>query len=118
VGELKFLTLNLPKHPLYPRIRSILKAEIPSSPLPELLDLGCCVAQELRSLTHFGSVPSSQLYGSDLIAPYLKTSYQLFNDEETFKGTLVSGDIFSATLFGEDPSLMYSSDYLIFDERW
>jgi hypothetical protein len=122
VGEFKFLTLNLPKHPLYDRILSILKqsqstsqedlaqqphpVSSPSQSQPEpplLLDLGCCVAQELRSLAQFGGVPSSQLYGSDLITAYLRTSYDLFKDEGTFKGTLVSADIFSATLFGEHP---------------
>jgi len=120
VGEFKFLTLNLPKHPLYNRILSILKqsqstsqedlaqqphpASSPSPSQPEpplLLDLGCCVAQELRSLAQFGGVASSQLYGSDLIAAYLRTSYDLFKDGRTFKGTLVSADIFSPTLFGE-----------------
>lgn len=63
-----------------------------------MLDLGCCVAPDLRSLAHIG-IPSTQLYGSDLISSYLTTSYQLFNDAETFKGTLVPANIFSETLF-------------------
>jgi hypothetical protein len=66
--------------------------------VPKLLDLGCCVAQELRSLAYAG-IPSSQLYGSDLVAGYLTTSYDLFLDKETFQGTLVPANIFSPTLF-------------------
>jgi hypothetical protein len=69
-----------------------------SQPGPFLLDLGCCVAQELRSLAHAG-IPSSNLYGSDLIPKYLTTSYELFKDASTFSGTLVPADIFSPTLF-------------------
>jgi hypothetical protein len=75
----------------------------PSSPPssgPYLLDLGCCVAQELRSLAHAG-IPSAHLYGSDLIASYLTTSFQLFNDTSTFHATLVPANIFSPTLFSE-----------------
>jgi len=36
---------------------------------------------------------------SDLVPDYLSTSYSLFNDAETFKGTLVQANIFSDTIF-------------------
>jgi hypothetical protein len=68
---------------------------------PCLLDLGCCVAQELRSLAHAG-IPSSNLFGSDLNPSYLTASYELFNDTTTFAGTLVPGNIFSSTLFEKE----------------
>jgi hypothetical protein len=68
---------------------------------PKLLDLGCCVAQELRSLAYSG-IPSSNLYGSDLRNSHLQTSYELFNDRETFGATLVPADIFSPTLFEQE----------------
>ena len=67
---------------------------------PKCLDLGCCVAQELRSLA-FAGIPSENLYGSDVVADFLTTSYELFNDRATFKGTLVQADIFSSTLFAD-----------------
>lgn len=94
VGRFKFLRLHLPKHPQYARILTTLRS--PSS--PDILDLGCCVAQDLRSLAHSG-IPSTQLYGSDLISSYLTSSYSLFNDVSKFKGTLVPADVFSETLF-------------------
>lgn len=56
------------------------------------------MAQELRSLAAAG-IPSSALYGSDLVAEYLSTSYALFNDAATFKATLVPANIFSPSLF-------------------
>jgi hypothetical protein len=63
-----------------------------------MLDLGCCIAQELRSLTHAG-IPSINLFGSDVVSSYLTTSYELFNDASTFQATLVPANIFSPTLF-------------------
>jgi hypothetical protein len=84
---------------MYPHLLSLLHPSPQSqSPGPFLLDLGCCVAQELRFLTHTG-IPSQNLYGSDIIPSYLTASYDLFNDKETFKGTLVQADIFSPELF-------------------
>ncbi|TVY53939.1 Methyltransferase ausD, partial [Lachnellula suecica] len=100
VGEFKFLTLHLPSHPLYPTILTHL-SPTPSRPQPKLLDLGCCVGQELRGLAHAG-IPSQNLYGSDLRAPYLSTSYALFKDRATFHGPLVPADIFSPTLFEQE----------------
>jgi hypothetical protein len=63
-----------------------------------MLDLGCCIAQELRSLAHAG-IPSTNLFGSDVVSSYLTTSYELFNDASTFQATLVPANIFSPTLF-------------------
>jgi hypothetical protein len=100
VGEFKFLTLNLLSHPTYPHLLSILsRSRIENSSQPiQLLDLGCCVAQELRSLVHAG-IPSSQLYGCDLNADFLTTSYALFNDKDSFEGTLVPANVFEESIF-------------------
>jgi SAM-dependent methyltransferase len=67
---------------------------------PYFLDLGCCVGQELRSLASEG-IPSQNLYGSDIVPSYLSKSYILFNDAAKFRGSLVSADIFSPTLFSD-----------------
>lgn len=65
-----------------------------------MLDLGCCVGQELRSLASAG-VPSENLYGSDLVPNFLSKSYELFNDRDKFKGKLLQADIFSDALFDD-----------------
>ena len=96
VGEFKFLTLNLPSHPQYQHVLSLLTQ--PQAPPIQFLDLGCCVAQELRSLAH-ADVPSTQLYGTDMIPKFLSTSYDLFNDKNSFKGTLVTGNVFDLRVF-------------------
>lgn len=100
VGKFKFLTLNLPSHPKYSHLLSMLcnSQTENSSPPIQLLDLGCCVAQELRSLAYAG-IPSPQLYGSDLNPDFLTISYTLFNDQVSFKGTLVSANVFDETIF-------------------
>ena len=106
IGEFKFLNLNLSSHPQYKRILQTIKraaTDFDAStdvPLTEFLDLGCCVAQELRALVHAG-VQSGQLYGSDLNPHFLTTSYDLFKDKEFFEGKLVSADIFLPDLFEE-----------------
>jgi hypothetical protein len=64
----------------------------------QLLDLGCCVAQELRSLAYAG-IPTSQLYGSDLNRDFLTTSSALFNDKDSFQGTLVPANVFDEDIF-------------------
>jgi hypothetical protein len=107
------LTLNLPKHPKYKHLLPLLRPSPSSAPSsgPYLLDLGCCVAQELRSLTHAG-IPSSNLYGSDLVSSYLTTSFSLFNDASNFQGTLVPANIFSPTLFS-DPFQGWESKFTV-----
>lgn len=105
VGEFKFLTLNLPSHPLYDKVLALLQAgkkddEGTQKKKNNFLDLGCCVAQELRSLAHAG-IPSSQLYGADLNHKFLETSYSLFRDEGRFEGKLVAADIFAPNLLNE-----------------
>ncbi|TGO31421.1 hypothetical protein BHYA_0885g00010 [Botrytis hyacinthi] len=81
IGNFSFLTLRLLTHPLYPRIVEILSTpSTPSNPPALFLDLGCCVAQELRSLAHHARIPPSQLYGTDYNASFLKSSYRIFLD--------------------------------------
>lgn len=103
IGEFKFLTLNLPSHPSYPAILSQLQPSPlqPHAEQPKLLDLGCCVGQELRSLAH-ARIPSSNLYGSDLNPKFLETSYDLFRDRDTFQATLVPANALSPTLFEKE----------------
>lgn len=58
-----------------------------------LLDLGCCFGQEIRKLVYDG-VPSSQLYGCDLLSGYFDCGYDLFRDRDTLKATFFQADIF------------------------
>jgi SAM-dependent methyltransferase len=83
-----FLTLNIPSLPTYPSLLSSLKEGDKT-----LLDMGCCVGQELRKLVYEG-VPSEKLYGVDLHQGFLDVGYHLFRDRETLRSTLLAADIF------------------------
>jgi hypothetical protein len=89
------LTRDLPGHPLYSKVLSILKAKAdPSGSFPKFLDLGTCVGQDLRALHHDGA-PVSTLYGSDIFADIEHVGHALFKDEEIFTADhFIVGDIF------------------------
>ncbi|KAL2883280.1 hypothetical protein SGCOL_001474 [Colletotrichum sp. CLE4] len=48
----------------------------------KLLDFGCAIGQDLRSLAHSGSPPNS-LYGIDLVPSFFSAGKSLFNDPST-----------------------------------
>ncbi|KAB8298625.1 hypothetical protein EYC80_000804 [Monilinia laxa] len=99
IGNFSFLTLRLLTHPLYPRIINTLSApSSPSNPPALFLDLGCCVAQELRSLAHHASIPPAQLYGTDYNASFLKSSFKVFNDHDAGY-TLLPANILDPNFF-------------------
>ncbi|KAI4228715.1 MAG: hypothetical protein L6R36_001405 [Xanthoria steineri] len=87
IGRLRFLNLSLSRHPLYPESSGI--SYVHSSP-QVLLDLGCCLAQDLRKLV-FDGVPSEKLYGLDVEKGFIDLSYDLFNDHATFKDSSTDG---------------------------
>jgi len=60
---------------------------------PKLLDLGCCLAQDLRKLV-FDGVPSENLYGLDIEARFIDLSYDFFRDIDTLKSQFVVEDMF------------------------
>lgn len=83
LGRFRFLDLDLSAHPLYatellPRLAS--KPKDGQDP-PLLLDLGCCLGQDIRRLCLDG-VAASQLYGADLRREFIEVGYQLFRDED------------------------------------
>lgn len=58
-----------------------------------LLDVGCCVGQDLRKLV-FDGAPGSQLAGVELKAEYIDLGYRLFLDRGRFECHFVVGDVF------------------------
>ena len=59
------------------------------------LDLGCCLAQDLRKLV-FDGAPSENLYGLDIERRFISLSYDLFRDHDTLKSQFVVADMFLA----------------------
>lgn len=63
-----------------------------STPPPTLLDLGCCLAQDLRRLV-FDGVPSERLIGVDLHPEFIEQGYELFRDRETLKAKFITANV-------------------------
>lgn len=113
IGQLRFLNLSLSLHPLYPEVLSRLSSasdettqhqslSITGQPSgiayqhlhPQIfLDLGCCLAQDLRKLV-FDGAPSKNLYGLDIEKGFISLSYDLFRDHGTLKSQFVVADMF------------------------
>ncbi|OCK87375.1 uncharacterized protein K441DRAFT_594416 [Cenococcum geophilum 1.58] len=88
IGHYRFLDIQIVKSRAYNEIVARLnKGE-------QLLDVGCCIGQELRQLVADGA-KSENLYGVDLYDKFFDISYDLFRDRDTFKGTLIAADLFT-----------------------
>lgn len=57
-----------------------------------LLDLGCCLGQDLRRLV-FDGVPSDHLVGVDLHPEFIEQGWELFGDRETLKAKFVTANV-------------------------
>ena len=62
-----------------------------------LLDLGCCLGQDLRKLA-FDAGTSTSLISVDLESKFLQLGFELFRDSETFQGHLEAGSVFDKSL--------------------
>ncbi|KAL8822949.1 MAG: hypothetical protein Q9191_006328, partial [Dirinaria sp. TL-2023a] len=111
IGQLRFLNLSLSNHPLYPEVISRLRHQHLTGELQSLsidgqysgisyqhqipqtfLDLGCCLAQDLRKLVYDGASPHN-LYGLDVERKFIELSYELFRDADTLKSQFVIDDM-------------------------
>lgn len=61
----------------------------------ELLDIGCCFAQDIRKLVRDGASPE-RLWGAELQADFIDLGYDLFNDQERMKAHFLTADIFDS----------------------
>lgn len=87
IGQLRFLDLNLAKHPYYSTVLSRLRDG------QTFLDAGCCFGQDLRKLIFDGAPSSKALAGLDVESVFLELGYDLFRDKDKFHGTLLPVDL-------------------------
>ena len=59
-----------------------------------LLDLGCCLGLDMRKLA-FDGVPSEQIYGLDIEAPFINLDYELFLDKDKSHSSFITEDLFT-----------------------
>ena len=92
IGLYQFVNPNLSLSTRYPEIVRRLKEDN-----HRLLDLGCCVGQDIRRLVADG-VPPQQLMGADLDRGFIDLGYELFSDGPSSASPLstefIIGDIF------------------------
>lgn len=88
---MSFLDFSIGLSPQYPSVLQHLKAGNAN-----LLDLGCCLAQDLRKLVHDG-VPGTSLSGSELEAGFIDLGYDLFRDRDTLRAKFSVNDFFDET---------------------
>lgn len=97
LGRFRFLKLDLSSHPLYQTylLPRLLKAGQEQDQKLIFLDLGCCLAQDVRKLM-FDGVDAKHLYGCDLQPDFIDAGYGLFRDEQKLpRDHFISpGDIF------------------------
>jgi SAM-dependent methyltransferase len=62
------------------------------TPPSTLLDLGCCLGQDLRRLVCDG-VPAERLIGVDLRPDFIEQGYELFRDRETLSAKFITADM-------------------------
>ena len=116
IGLLRFLNLNLSKHPLYPEILSrVISGQ-------KLVDVGCCFAVDLRKLIADGASPSN-VFGVELEQAFLDKGFELFRDADRLpKGSCIAEDMLSAEtssnlepLLAQVDIVYMSSFYHLFD---
>jgi len=102
LGLFRFTVLSLAYHPLYKSyvLPTLLTppTENEANDSPIFLDLGTCLGQDIRKLV-FDGVPSSRVYGADLLPAFIDLGYQLFRDTAKIPPDhfLAPADVFDAT---------------------
>ncbi|KAL9094201.1 MAG: hypothetical protein Q9165_003616 [Trypethelium subeluteriae] len=109
IGQLRFLTPNLPKVPVYTQVLEKLRDGA------TLLDAGCCFGQEIRYLVEAG-IPSSQLYGFDLEMGFIDLGFELFRDRTSLQAHFFDGDLLASpsTLARGNLDLLHEQADIIF----
>ena len=74
------------------------------------LDLGCCLAQDLRKLVYDGA-SSENLYGLDVEGRFIELSYELFCDADTLKSQFVVDDLLRTNAEKVDPQVLQSATH-------
>ncbi|KAK3324956.1 hypothetical protein B0H66DRAFT_511234 [Apodospora peruviana] len=91
IGQFRFLDLSLARQPSYPIILERLKSG------DRILDIGCCLGQDLRRLAYDG-VPVESLCGLEIQNDFLSLASDFFNDSDSgFNATFIQADLFDRT---------------------
>ncbi|KAI9847328.1 MAG: hypothetical protein M1838_000937 [Thelocarpon superellum] len=87
IGRFTFLDLSISWSAAYGEVLERVKAG------QSLLDIGCCVGQDIRKLI-FDGAPAEHLYGSDLAPAFFDVGFDLFRDRDRLPNTFRAADVF------------------------
>ncbi|CAK1360669.1 uncharacterized protein RHO25_003959 [Cercospora beticola] len=112
IGWYAFLDFSIGNHACYEELLENVKKGA------ALLDLGCCVGQDIRKLV-FDGAPANNLTGSELSSDFIDVGYDLFRDRDRLQATFTTGDFFAPEMAGlAEQSFNYihaSSFFHLFD---
>lgn len=86
VGQWGFLEPGIFHAREYPAILDRLKQG------QSFIDIGCCMAQDLRRLA-FDGAPTYNMYATDIVSDFWDIGYDLFRDRRTIQAQFIEADI-------------------------
>jgi SAM-dependent methyltransferase len=89
MGLFSFLKMHISKNPAY---STVLKRLLDKKDETTLVDLGCGLGQELRTLVAAG-VPPTSLYGLEVIDGFVELGFELFKDKATMQSRFIVADL-------------------------
>ncbi|KAF2851674.1 hypothetical protein T440DRAFT_422227 [Plenodomus tracheiphilus IPT5] len=89
LGYWGFLNFSIRQAPAYSEVLERVKNG------EQLLDLGCCMGQDIRKLV-FDGAPSENIHASDIKADFWAFGYEMFLDKSTLQTPFIEADIFDA----------------------
>jgi SAM-dependent methyltransferase len=91
MGLFTFVKMRISKNPAY---GTVLKRLLTNNETT-LVDLGCGLGQELRTLVAAGVAPTS-LYGLDVSDGFVELGFELFKDKATMKSQFIVADLLAS----------------------
>jgi SAM-dependent methyltransferase len=89
MGLFTFLRMRICKNPAY---NTVLKRLLTKENETTLVDLGCGLGQELRTLVAAG-VPPTSLYGLEVMDGFVELGFELFKDKATMQSQFIIADV-------------------------
>lgn len=118
MGMFTFLKMRISKNPAYGTVLKRLLANDNKKDEAVLVDLGCGLGQELRTLVAAG-VPPTSLYGLEVIDGFVELGFELFKDKATMQSQFIVMDLLAtpsvpAQLQGKVDFIFASSFFHLF----
>jgi SAM-dependent methyltransferase len=95
MGMFTFVKMRIARNPAYGTVLRRLLAKEDNKDKSTLVDLGCGLGQELRTLIAAGVAPT-QLYGVDVRDGFVELGFELFRDKATMQSQFIVADLLNS----------------------